>query len=97
MQIAVMGCEVNGPGEARDADIGIAAGPGRGLLFAKGKQIGWVPHDRLVEALLEEAERVAAEIRASGGGDGDGGPVVVKGAGRHAPMTIGIGPPREGA
>ena len=36
MQIAVMGCEVNGPGEARDADIGIAAGPGRGLLFARG-------------------------------------------------------------
>ena len=92
MQIAVMGCEVNGPGEARDADIGIAAGPGRGLLFAKGKQIGWVPHDRLVEALLEEAERVAAEIRASGGAEGDGGPVVVKGAGRRAPMTIGLGP-----
>src|ERR671918_319334 len=92
MQIAVMGCEVNGPGEARDADIGIAAGPGRGLLFAKGKQIGWVPHERLVEALLEEAERVAAEIRASGGAEGDGGPVVVKGAGRRAPMTIGLGP-----
>ena len=66
MQIAVMGCEVNGPGEARDADIGVAAGPGRGLLFAKGKQLGWVPHERLVEALLEEAERVAADIRASG-------------------------------
>lgn len=82
MQIAVMGCEVNGPGEARDADIGIAAGPGRGLLFSKGKQIGWVPHDRLVEALLEEAERVAAEIRASGG-DGDGSVEVVKGAGRR--------------
>jgi len=82
MQIAVMGCEVNGPGEARDADIGIAAGPGRGLLFSKGKQIGWVPHDKLVEALLEEAERVAAEIRAAGE-VGDGGPTVVKGAGRR--------------
>ncbi|MEA2452130.1 MAG: (E)-4-hydroxy-3-methylbut-2-enyl-diphosphate synthase [Actinomycetota bacterium] len=82
MQIAVMGCEVNGPGEARDADIGIAAGPGRGLLFSKGKQIGWVPHDKLVEALLEEAERVAAEIRASGE-VGEGGPTVVKGAGRR--------------
>jgi (E)-4-hydroxy-3-methylbut-2-enyl-diphosphate synthase len=82
MQIAVMGCEVNGPGEARDADIGIAAGPGRGLLFSKGKQIGWVPHDKLVEALLKEAERVAAEIRASGP-VGDGGPTVVKGAGRR--------------
>ncbi|MGH2788002.1 MAG: flavodoxin-dependent (E)-4-hydroxy-3-methylbut-2-enyl-diphosphate synthase [Actinomycetota bacterium] len=93
MQIAVMGCEVNGPGEARDADIGIAAGPGRGLLFSKGVQIGWVPHERLVEALLEEAERVAAEIRASGQ-TSEGGPVVVKGAGRRAsPLSIGLGPP----
>ncbi|MDQ3941113.1 MAG: flavodoxin-dependent (E)-4-hydroxy-3-methylbut-2-enyl-diphosphate synthase [Actinomycetota bacterium] len=91
MQIAVMGCEVNGPGEARDADIGIAAGPGRGLLFSKGKQIGWVPHDRLVAALLEEAERVAAEIRAEGE-TGEGGPVVVKGAGRRL-LEVGTRPP----
>ncbi|HZJ49550.1 MAG TPA: flavodoxin-dependent (E)-4-hydroxy-3-methylbut-2-enyl-diphosphate synthase [Actinomycetota bacterium] len=91
MQIAVMGCEVNGPGEARDADIGIAAGPGRGLLFAKGKQIGWVPHDGLVDALLEEASRVAAEIRASGkGAEGaEGGPTVLKGASRRQTMAIG--------
>ena len=89
MQIAVMGCEVNGPGEARDADIGIAAGPGRGLLFSKGKQIGWVPHDKLVDALLEEAERVAAEIRASGEVTEGGSPTIVKGAGRRL-MGIGI-------
>jgi (E)-4-hydroxy-3-methylbut-2-enyl-diphosphate synthase len=82
MQIAVMGCEVNGPGEARDADIGIAAGPGRGLLFSKGKQLGWVEHDKLVESLLEEAQRVADEIRASGE-PGDGKATVVKGAGRR--------------
>ena len=88
MQIAVMGCEVNGPGEARDADIGIAAGPGRGLLFAKGKQIGWVPHDGLVDALLHEASRVAAEIRASGEG-AEGGPTVLKGASRRQTMAIG--------
>ncbi|HEX2293978.1 MAG TPA: flavodoxin-dependent (E)-4-hydroxy-3-methylbut-2-enyl-diphosphate synthase [Actinomycetota bacterium] len=95
MQIAVMGCEVNGPGEAKDADIGIAAGPGRGLLFSKGKQIGWVPHDRLVEALLEETRRVADEIRASGQ-TGDGEPVVLKGAARRAGspvVPIGMGPP----
>jgi (E)-4-hydroxy-3-methylbut-2-enyl-diphosphate synthase len=91
MQIAVMGCEVNGPGEARDADIGIAAGPGRGLLFSKGRQIGWVPHDRLVDALLEETERVAAEIRARGE-DEAGGAVVLKGAGRRAPL-LGIAHP----
>jgi (E)-4-hydroxy-3-methylbut-2-enyl-diphosphate synthase len=83
MQIAVMGCEVNGPGEARDADIGIAAGPGRGLLFSKGKQLGWVPHDKLVEALLEEAQRVAEEIRATGDVQEDGRAVVIKGAGRR--------------
>ena len=94
MQIAVMGCEVNGPGEARDADIGIAAGPGRGLLFSKGKQLGWVPHDKLVESLLEEAERMAAEIRAEGG-DGDGKATVVKGAGRRQQlMEIGSPPAR---
>jgi (E)-4-hydroxy-3-methylbut-2-enyl-diphosphate synthase len=88
MQIAVMGCEVNGPGEARDADIGIAAGPGRGLLFAKGKQLGWVPHHQLVDALLAEAERLAVEIRASGDG-GPGGAKLLRGAGRRqAPMSI---------
>jgi (E)-4-hydroxy-3-methylbut-2-enyl-diphosphate synthase len=92
MQIAVMGCEVNGPGEARDADIGIAAGPGRGLLFAKGKQIGWVPHDRLVDALIEKALEVAEEIRAAGGAEG--APSVVKGAARRgAPLKIGMGAP----
>ena len=95
MQIAVMGCEVNGPGEARDADIGIAAGPGRGLLFSKGKQIGWVPHDKLVEALLEEATRVAAEIRATGE-VGEGPPTVLKGAGRrNALLTPGFGRPAQ--
>lgn len=92
MQIAVMGCEVNGPGEARDADIGIAAGPGRGLLFSKGKQLGWVPHDKLVDALLEEAEKMAAEIRAQGNDDGDGKATVVKGAGRRL-LDIGARPP----
>ncbi|MGH2705693.1 MAG: flavodoxin-dependent (E)-4-hydroxy-3-methylbut-2-enyl-diphosphate synthase [Actinomycetota bacterium] len=61
IQIAVMGCEVNGPGEARDADVGLAAGPGRGLLFSRGRQLGWVPADRMVEALMEEAVKVAEE------------------------------------
>ena len=100
MQIAVMGCEVNGPGEARDADIGIAAGPGRGLLFSKGKQIGWVPHDKLVDALIEEAERVAAEIRSSGATE-TGEVKVLKGAARRAgaqgpaPMDIAMGRPNQ--
>lgn len=64
IQVAVMGCEVNGPGEARAADVGLAAGPGRGLLFSKGKQIGWVPEDQMVEALISEAIKVAGGVRA---------------------------------
>jgi hypothetical protein len=92
-----MGCEVNGPGEARDADIGIAAGPGRGLLFAKGKQIGWVPHDGLVDALLDAAELVAEEIRANGD-VGDGAVTILKGAARRQGPTVvplGMGPPGD--
>jgi (E)-4-hydroxy-3-methylbut-2-enyl-diphosphate synthase len=65
IQIAVMGCEVNGPGEAREADVGIAAGPGRGLIFSKGRQIGWVPASRMVDALMEEAVKVASEMAAA--------------------------------
>lgn len=61
IQVAVMGCEVNGPGEARDADVGIAAGPGRGLLFSRGKQLRWVPADEMVDALMDEAVKVATE------------------------------------
>lgn len=67
IQIAVMGCEVNGPGEARDADVGIAAGPGRGLLFSRGKQIGWVPADKMVDALMDEAVKVATEMATADG------------------------------
>ena len=65
VQVAVMGCEVNGPGEARDADVGLAAGPGRGLLFSRGKQIGWVPADQMVDALLAEAVKVAEAKQAA--------------------------------
>jgi (E)-4-hydroxy-3-methylbut-2-enyl-diphosphate synthase len=61
IQIAVMGCEVNGPGEAREADVGLAAGPGRGLLFSKGRQLGWVPAERMVDALINEAIKVAED------------------------------------
>jgi (E)-4-hydroxy-3-methylbut-2-enyl-diphosphate synthase len=56
LQVAVMGCVVNGPGEARDADIGIAAGRHRGHLFVKGQNVAVVPEDEMVEALVEWAE-----------------------------------------
>jgi (E)-4-hydroxy-3-methylbut-2-enyl-diphosphate synthase len=85
IQIAVMGCEVNGPGEARDADVGIAAGPGRGLLFSKGRQLGWVPADRMVDALMEEAIKVASEKaaqRLEPTEDGPAGMAATAGGGR---------------
>jgi (E)-4-hydroxy-3-methylbut-2-enyl-diphosphate synthase len=56
LQVAVMGCVVNGPGEARDADIGIAAGNKRGHLFVRGTNVAVVPEDEMVDALVEWAE-----------------------------------------
>ncbi|NNC90971.1 MAG: flavodoxin-dependent (E)-4-hydroxy-3-methylbut-2-enyl-diphosphate synthase [Acidimicrobiia bacterium] len=61
IQVAVMGCVVNGPGEAREADIGIAAGRGRGHLFIKGQVVRVVPEDEMVEALLDEAQKLVEE------------------------------------
>jgi (E)-4-hydroxy-3-methylbut-2-enyl-diphosphate synthase len=61
IQVAVMGCVVNGPGEAREADIGIAAGRRRGHLFVKGKVVRVVPEDEMVEALLDEARLLVSE------------------------------------
>src|ERR1700735_4741793 len=61
IQVAVMGCVVNGPGEARDAYIGIAAGKKKGHLFIRGKIVRVVPEDGMVQALVEEAERLVAE------------------------------------
>src|SRR4051795_12834475 len=61
LQVAVMGCVVNGPGEAREADLGIAAGRGRGHLFVKGQVVRVVPEAEMVDALIDEAERIMAE------------------------------------
>jgi len=61
LQVAVMGCVVNGPGEAREADLGIAAGRGRGHLFVKGQVVRVVPEGEMVEALVAEAERIMEE------------------------------------
>ncbi len=55
--VAVMGCVVNGPGEAREADIGIAGGDGWGMIFEKGQQVDKLPYDRLLDALLERIEQ----------------------------------------
>jgi (E)-4-hydroxy-3-methylbut-2-enyl-diphosphate synthase len=61
IQVAVMGCIVNGPGEAREADIGIAAGRGKGHLFIKGQVVRVVPESEMVEALLDEATKLVEE------------------------------------
>ncbi|MFD5540526.1 flavodoxin-dependent (E)-4-hydroxy-3-methylbut-2-enyl-diphosphate synthase, partial [Streptomyces sp. NPDC127079] len=62
LRVAVMGCVVNGPGEAREADIGVAAGNGKGQIFVKGEVIRTVPESKIVETLLAEAARIAEEM-----------------------------------
>jgi (E)-4-hydroxy-3-methylbut-2-enyl-diphosphate synthase len=64
IHVAVMGCEVNGPGEARAADLGVAGGKGIGLLFKKGQVIRKVPEARIVDALMEEVQKLAEEKKA---------------------------------
>lgn len=62
LRVAVMGCVVNGPGEARDADIGVASGNGKGQIFVKGEVIKTVPESQIVETLIEEAMKIADEL-----------------------------------
>jgi len=61
LRVAVMGCVVNGPGEAREADLGVASGNGKGQIFVKGEVIATVPESKIVETLIEQAMRLAAE------------------------------------
>ncbi|WP_424217395.1 flavodoxin-dependent (E)-4-hydroxy-3-methylbut-2-enyl-diphosphate synthase (plasmid) [Streptomyces sp. BI20] len=79
LRVAVMGCVVNGPGEARDADIGVSCGNGKGQIFVRGETITTVPENKIVDALLEEALRLAETTtgedrgpRPNRGDDGDG-------------------------
>ncbi len=62
LRVAVMGCVVNGPGEAREADLGVASGNGKGQIFVKGEVIKTVPESKIVETLIEEALRIAEEM-----------------------------------
>jgi (E)-4-hydroxy-3-methylbut-2-enyl-diphosphate synthase len=59
LRVAVMGCVVNGPGEAREADLGVASGNGKGQIFVKGKVVATVPESKIVETLIDEAMRLA--------------------------------------
>lgn len=66
LRVAVMGCVVNGPGEAREADLGVASGNGKGQIFVKGEIIKTVPEDEIVQTLIDEANRIASEMEARG-------------------------------
>jgi len=70
LRVAVMGCVVNGPGEAREADLGVASGNGKGQIFVKGEVIKTVPEAQIVETLIEEAMKLAASM------DSEGAPIV---------------------
>ncbi|WP_433567640.1 flavodoxin-dependent (E)-4-hydroxy-3-methylbut-2-enyl-diphosphate synthase [Nocardia sp. CA-151230] len=76
LRVAVMGCVVNGPGEAREADLGVASGNGKGQIFVKGEVIKTVPEHLIVETLIEEAMRLAEEM---GDTTESGAPVVTTG------------------
>ena len=65
IRVAVMGCVVNGPGEAREADLGVASGNGKGQIFVKGEVIKTVPEDEIVKTLIDEANRIAADMDTS--------------------------------
>lgn len=70
LRVAVMGCVVNGPGEAREADLGVASGNGKGQIFVKGEVVKTVPEAQIVETLIEEAMRIAGETDATGSPSG---------------------------
>jgi len=85
-----MGCVVNGPGESRDADVGLAGGKGRGVIFRKGEVIKTVPEDQFLDAVLKEVasllpEREAKLVYPEGG--------IQETAGHHRTRTEGMGLP----
>ncbi|SER65737.1 4-hydroxy-3-methylbut-2-en-1-yl diphosphate synthase [Pedococcus cremeus] len=79
LRVAVMGCVVNGPGEAREADLGVASGNGKGQIFVKGEVIKTVPESQIVETLIEEAMRIAEEMGEPVDEDSAGAPSVTVG------------------
>jgi (E)-4-hydroxy-3-methylbut-2-enyl-diphosphate synthase len=76
LRVAVMGCVVNGPGEAREADLGVASGNGKGQIFVRGEVIKTVPESQIVETLIEEAMRLASEMGSQADTTTSGSPVV---------------------
>ncbi|AWE53446.1 flavodoxin-dependent (E)-4-hydroxy-3-methylbut-2-enyl-diphosphate synthase [Streptomyces nigra] len=70
LRVAVMGCVVNGPGEAREADLGVASGNGKGQIFVKGEVVKTVPESKIVETLIEEAMKIAEQMEQDGAASG---------------------------
>jgi (E)-4-hydroxy-3-methylbut-2-enyl-diphosphate synthase len=70
LRVAVMGCVVNGPGEAREADLGVASGNGKGQIFVKGEVIKTVPESKIVETLIDEAMKIAEQLEKDGAPSG---------------------------
>jgi (E)-4-hydroxy-3-methylbut-2-enyl-diphosphate synthase len=66
LRVAVMGCVVNGPGEAREADLGVASGNGKGQIFVKGEVVRTVPESKIVETLIDEAMKIAEQMEKDG-------------------------------
>ncbi|MFJ9582785.1 flavodoxin-dependent (E)-4-hydroxy-3-methylbut-2-enyl-diphosphate synthase, partial [Streptomyces acidicola] len=66
LRVAVMGCVVNGPGEAREADLGVASGNGKGQIFVRGEVIRTVPESKIVETLIDEAMKIAEQMQQDG-------------------------------
>ncbi|KUM70329.1 flavodoxin-dependent (E)-4-hydroxy-3-methylbut-2-enyl-diphosphate synthase [Streptomyces griseorubiginosus] len=71
LRVAVMGCVVNGPGEAREADLGVASGNGKGQIFVKGEVVKTVAESKIVETLIEEAMKIAAQMEKDGVASGE--------------------------
>ena len=71
LRVAVMGCVVNGPGEAREADLGVASGNGKGQIFVKGEVIKTVPESKIVETLIDEAMKLAEQMEQDGVASGE--------------------------
>jgi (E)-4-hydroxy-3-methylbut-2-enyl-diphosphate synthase len=80
LRVAVMGCVVNGPGEAREADLGVASGNGKGQIFVRGEVVATVPESQIVETLIDEALRLKEErLKDESDLPGGGGPEIVVG------------------
>ncbi|MFI6349887.1 flavodoxin-dependent (E)-4-hydroxy-3-methylbut-2-enyl-diphosphate synthase [Streptomyces sp. NPDC050560] len=71
LRVAVMGCVVNGPGEAREADLGVASGNGKGQIFVKGEVVRTVPESKIVETLIDEAMKIAEQMEKDGVASGE--------------------------